>query len=118
LIDSPGGAAKVSEMLAKARQSDPKAKLFPEDLINQMGYEYLQKGDATRAVEILKLNVTSYPDSPNTYDSLADAYLAVGDKEQARANAQKAIDLLASDTADSEARRKLIRESAEQKLKQ
>jgi hypothetical protein len=36
----------------------------------------------------------------------------------ARQNAQKAIELLALDTTDPEDRRKAIRDSAEQKLKQ
>jgi hypothetical protein len=36
----------------------------------------------------------------------------------ARQNAKKAIELLASDTTDSEDRRKGIKENAEQKLKQ
>ena len=40
------------------------------------------------------------PNSPNVYDSLADAYLAGGQKDLARHNAQKALDLLPSDTSD------------------
>lgn len=66
----------------------------------------------------MKLNAAAYPDSPNVYDSLSDAYLADGQKELAKENAQKALDLLVSDTKDPEARRKAIKESAEQKLKQ
>jgi hypothetical protein len=49
---------------------------------------------------------------------LGDAYLAAGQKDLARQNAQKALELLASDTADSPQRRDGIRGSAEQKLKQ
>jgi hypothetical protein len=66
----------------------------------------------------MKLNVTAFPDSPNTYDSLADAYVADGQKDLARQNAQKALDLLSSDTSDPPERRDLIKQSAEQKLKQ
>jgi dienelactone hydrolase len=118
LIDQPGGASKAAQRLAEARQKDPKAVLFPEAIVNQLGYEHMQSGDTKGAVEILKLNVSAFPNSANAYDSLSDAYLADGQNDLARQNAEKALELLASDTADSEARRNLIKTSAEQKLKQ
>lgn len=117
-IDSPGGASAAEKKLADARQRDPKANLFSEAIVNVIGYEHLQSGDTKGAVEILKLNAVAYPNSPNVYDSLADAYLADAQKDLARENAKKALELLASDTTDPEARRKLIQESAEGKLKQ
>ena len=118
LIDSPGGASKAADKLAEARRSDPKTNLFSEAFANTVGYQHLLSGDAKGAVEIMKLNVTAYPNSPNVYDSLSDAYLADGQKDLARENAEKALQLLASDTADPEPQRKLIRDSAEGKLKQ
>jgi dienelactone hydrolase len=117
-IDSPGGAKTATEKLAEARKRDPKANLFSEALVNLLGYEHLQSGDTKGAVEILKLNVTAYPNSPNVYDSLGDAYVAAGQKDLARENAKKALELLKSDTTDPEAQRKAIQESAETKLKQ
>jgi hypothetical protein len=66
----------------------------------------------------MKLNTTAYPDSPNAFDSLSDAYLADGQKDLARSNAKRALDLLARDTVDNEQRRKEIKQSAEEKLKQ
>ena len=118
LIDQPGGAAKVAQQLEAARQHDPKATLFSEAVVNVMGYEHLQAGDAKGAIEIFKLNVMAYPQSPNVYDSLSDAYLADGQKEFARQNAKRALELLPSDTTDNEQRRNAIKDSAEQKLKQ
>lgn len=118
LIDHPGGVEKAVQKFADARKHDPKAVLFSEAVINRIGYEHLQAGDNKGAVELMKLNATAYPNSPNVYDSLSDAYLADGQKDLARQNAKKALELLPSDTADPEDRRKAIRESAEQKLKQ
>jgi hypothetical protein len=118
LIDQPEGAVKAGQMLADARQKDPKAVLFPEAIVNIMGYEHLQAGDTKGGVEIMKLNASAYPDSPNVYDSLADAYLADGQRDLALQSAQKALDGLASDTTDPQARRDAIKASAEQKLKQ
>ncbi len=105
-------------MLEGARQHDPRATLFSEPVVNFVGYEHLQSGDTKGAVEILKLNAVAYPDSPNVYDSLSDAYLANGQKDLARDSAKKALEHLASDTADPKERREGIRASAEQKLKQ
>lgn len=117
-IDQPGGPAKATQMLAEARQRDPKAALFDEGIVNFMGYEHLQSGDTKGAVEILKLNATAFPRSANVYDSLSDAYLADGQKDLARENAKKALELLPNDTSDPPARRDGIKASAEQKLKQ
>src|ERR1700688_4823356 len=117
-IDQPGGAAKVAKNLEEARKHDPKARLFPEDIVNFMGYEHLQAQDNKGAIEILKLNAEAYHNSPNVYDSLSDAYFTDGQRDLARKNAKKALALLSSDTTDPEDRRKGIKDSAEEKLKQ
>jgi dienelactone hydrolase len=117
-IDQPGGAAKVAQQLAAARKRDPKARLFPEDLVNFVGYEHLQSGDTRGAIAIMQLNVQAYPTSANAYDSLGDAYLADGQTNLARENSEKALAMLSSDTTLDEARRGAIRASAEGKLKQ
>jgi dienelactone hydrolase len=117
-IDQPGGAAKVGQLLEEARKRDSKATLFSEAMVNLVGYDHIQSGDTKGAVEIMKLNVAAYPNSPNVYDSLSDAYLGDGQKELARQNAKRVLELLPSDTVDNEQRRNGIRASAEQKLKQ
>ena len=38
LVDQPGGAIKVAEMLEQARKSDPKAVLFPEFNVDLLSY--------------------------------------------------------------------------------
>jgi len=117
-IDEPGGASKAAAMLTEARKGDPKATLFSETIVNLIGYEHLQAGDNKGAIEIFKLNAAAFPNSPNVYDSLSDAYVADSQSGPAIQNAQRALQLLDSDTTDPEDRRKAIRESSEQKLKQ
>ena len=117
-IEMPDGVEQATRKLAEARRSDPKAVIFSETIVNLMGYQHLQAGEVKTAVEIMKLNVTAFPQSPNAYDSLSDVYLADGQKELARQNATKALELLASDTTDPQARRDAIRDNAQLKLKQ
>jgi tetratricopeptide (TPR) repeat protein len=109
---------EAQRKLAEARRSDPAAVLFPEAIVNIIGYEHLQDGDVDGALAIMELNVTAFPQSANAHDSLADALLAAGQKDGARQSATRALELLASDTTEPPARRALIRESAEQKLTQ
>src|SRR5262249_37187595 len=91
LLEEPGGIAQTARLLADRRRGEPKAVIFPESVVNVLGYEFLQAGDARSALEILKLNAAAFPDSANVYDSLSDAYLANGQKDQARQNAKKAL---------------------------
>lgn len=113
-----GGADQLAKSMPAGGRGGSETAFFPEFIVNMLGYEHLQTGDIKGAVEILKLNVEAYPNSPNVYDSVSDAYLADGQKDMALQNAKKAVELLAKDTADTEEIRKGIRESAEQKIKQ
>jgi dienelactone hydrolase len=118
LIDQPGGASEGAKKLWEARGRDPGAVLFPEGLVNLLGYERLRAGDTKGAVEIMKLNVSAYPGSANVYDSLSDAYVADGQMDLAIQSAKKALELLTTDRMDSEGEHSRIRENAEKKLKQ
>jgi predicted alpha/beta superfamily hydrolase len=46
----------------------------PENIINQMGYQYLFDNKPEEAIAVFKANVERYPGSANPYDSLAEAY--------------------------------------------
>ena len=117
LIDQPGGGG--ADQIAKSMPAGgPQTALFPEFIVNLLGYEHMLAGDTKGAVEILKLNVTAFPNSPNVYDSVSDAYLADGQKDLALQNAKKAVEMIANDIADNEERRNGIRGNAEQKIKQ
>lgn len=64
-----------------------------ESDMNGWGYRLLASKQFREAVEVLKLNVEAYPNSANVYDSLAEAYLAFGDKQSAIDNYKKALGL-------------------------
>ena len=46
----------------------------PENVINQMGYQFMFDGKPDEAIAVFKANVQRYPTSSNVYDSLAEAY--------------------------------------------
>ncbi len=116
LIDRPGGAGEAAKTLAQARERDPRAVMFPQSVVNLLGYEHLALGDTKGAVEIFKLNVLGYPNSPNAYDSLSDAYLATGQKDLALQNSKKTLELLPSDKEDSEQFRSGLKAYAQEKV--
>jgi tetratricopeptide (TPR) repeat protein len=91
--------------------------LFPEGEMNLYGYQLLQEGNAAHARWVFQLNVDAYPASANTYDSLSDAYLALGKRADALRLAQKALKMLETDTRVGPELRKAIQESAERKIR-
>lgn len=64
-----------------------------ENQLNALGYRLLGMKKVREAIEIFKLNVEAYPQSPNVYDSLGEAYMVNGDKELAIRNYQRAVEL-------------------------
>jgi pimeloyl-ACP methyl ester carboxylesterase len=113
--EATGGVSAAVQIFHQVRQHDPKAVLFPEAALNQLGYQHLQAGRTKEAIELFKLNTEAYPASANTYDSLGDAYLADGQNDMALQASRKAIEMLANDNS-SENVKKAIRASAERKI--
>jgi dienelactone hydrolase len=109
------GVPAAVQLFYDTRLRDPRARLFPEQQLNLLGYQYLQSGNVNAAIQVFRLNTLAYPRSANTYDSLADAYLANQQNELALRMSERAIELLADDRS-SDAQKQAIRESAEQKI--
>jgi dienelactone hydrolase len=112
---TPEGVSAAVQLFYDVKQRDPRAVLFPEAQLNLLGYVHLQAGRVNEAIRLFRLNTLEYPLSANTYDSLGDAYLANGQDELALRMSEKALELLPKDRV-SEARKKAIRDSAEQKI--
>jgi tetratricopeptide (TPR) repeat protein len=75
------------------RDRDPQLLIFSEESMNQLGYTYLQTQFLDDAIELFTLNVISYPQSWNVYDSLAEAYAQKGDIQSAITNYKKSLDI-------------------------
>jgi tetratricopeptide (TPR) repeat protein len=89
-------AGRVDEALAgyrKLKAANPSAPVVAEARFNGMGYGYLQRGETAKAIVVFRLNTELYPESANTYDSLAEATEASGDKAGAVALYKKALEV-------------------------
>ena len=117
-LTSPGGVERARQIFKEQRASNPELVLFPEGEANLHGYSLLQAGNVKDAIAVFELNVEAYPTSANTYDSLADAHLAAGNREDALRFSEKALEMLPADKAAPEEFKQLVRESAERKIQQ
>lgn len=64
-----------------------------ENEMNRFGYTLLGRNEKENALEVFKLNTESYPDSFNTWDSLAEIYMLLGNKQMAIENYEKSLKL-------------------------
>ncbi len=123
-IRMPGGVAQVTQQLIEARRKDPEAQLFPEITVSTIGQDHMRAGEPKAAIDVLKLVQLAYAESADANETLAEAYLADGQKELARQHAEKALVILdshrlpASSWTDTEQYRGEIRRGAEKVLKQ
>jgi tetratricopeptide (TPR) repeat protein len=86
--DAAAAAALRQQSMALATEPD----------INLLGYERLGAGKTDEAIQLFLRNTRDYPKSWNVWDSLAEAYATKGDKRQALANYQKALDMVQDET--------------------
>jgi predicted alpha/beta superfamily hydrolase len=69
-----GGLSGADAHYKKLSEKFGYAIPVPEQLINQMGYQFLFDNKPDDAIAVFKANVERYPNSANVYDSLAEAY--------------------------------------------
>lgn len=107
LVTSDGKT--MTEAIAEARElAKNKAEYsVNEGEINNYGYVLLQSGKIDDAIEIFKLNVEFFPASANVYDSLGEAYMTKGDKENALINYKKSLELNPKNQGGKDAVKKL-----------
>jgi tetratricopeptide (TPR) repeat protein len=79
---------------AMAYVKDPTYKYFNfEGRINQAGYDLMGAGRLEEAQGTFMLNTELYPESANCWDSLAECFWKMGDKEKATQHYEKAISM-------------------------
>jgi CubicO group peptidase (beta-lactamase class C family)/predicted transcriptional regulator YdeE len=70
-----------------------KAGVDNEQTLNILGYMLLYGGREADGLRVFQKNVEEYPKSSNVYDSLGEAYMKVGQKDQAIQNYEKSLEL-------------------------
>ncbi|MES2767141.1 MAG: FKBP-type peptidyl-prolyl cis-trans isomerase [Bacteroidota bacterium] len=106
LIKDKGIGAAIGKFNSLKKQSFKNYYMSEADL-NRLGYELLNEKKNTEAIEILKLNVEEFPASANVYDSLGEAYMTAGFKEQAITNYKRSLELDPKNTNAEEMLKKL-----------
>lgn len=94
----PAKSDTTAELFVKFYQKRSEQNGFqelpPEQQINDMGYKFLNTPNKLdEAIKFFELNTKNYPASFNAYDSLAEAYLKAGNKELAKTNYKKSLEL-------------------------
>lgn len=75
------------------KEKDSLDRNIRERNLNRLGYQYLRQDDYERAIEVFKINITLYPKSSNTYDSMGDAYRLKKDTVKAIEYYKKALSI-------------------------
>jgi len=89
-----------------------------DGILNNIGYYYVGLEQFDTAIGVLKTNIELFPDVANCYDSLGEAYMLSGNREEAIRYYQKAYSLVFDDqTLDEEGRESLI-DNIKSKLKE
>jgi CubicO group peptidase (beta-lactamase class C family) len=83
-------------------QAAPDAAADEASEANRLGYRLLAR-DPAKAVEVMRLIATVFPESANAHDSLGEAYLRLGDTANAIASYERALALFDTDTQIPEA---------------
>jgi len=99
-----GGLARADSVLTAIRERDSDYRL-PEREVNGWAYQLLEEQRYPEAIGVFRMNAVMYPDSGNVYDSLAEAFMAAGDRDRAIENYERALQL---DPTNTNAKQRLL----------
>lgn len=95
--------------------NDPAYRFFQfEQEFNKAGYNLLGAGQLEGALYVFQINTKLYPESANTWDSLAEANWKAGNLEKAKEYYNKAINLDPKGATGDNARRMLLEMDGEE----
>lgn len=108
-------ALTAYRVLFQERPADPG---IAEARLNVIGYELAVRHELDKAIALLKLNTELHPDSSNTWDSLAEIYLASGDRPRSLETYRRVLDVLDRDKTTEPALRERLRQNANAKIRE
>ncbi|NIM57490.1 MAG: serine hydrolase [Candidatus Aminicenantes bacterium] len=87
------GTEAAIKQYKELKENHPKSYDFSPRQLNRLGYDLLRMERVKDAIEIFKLNIEVYPKNANCHDSLGEAYMTDGDKQNAIIYYEKALEL-------------------------
>lgn len=95
LLDAlAAGDTARAEAEAREWSADPVNRYAPATSeINRLGYALLRQGESTQAIAVFCLHVQIHPDYANGWDSLGEALIGAGRREEALAAYRRAYEL-------------------------
>jgi dienelactone hydrolase len=110
------GVDAAVQLANKIQLESPGEAVVDERVFNQAGYSFIADKQFEDAARILEFVARIYPQSANAADSLGDAYLAAGQKENALAAFRRAVELLPLDRTLNEAGKNAVESDAKAKI--
>lgn len=87
------GLEEAVAFFGKQWKASPRKLRFSERQINTMGYQLLQAKKIKEAIAVFKINSTCFPESFNTWDSLAEGYMVNGQNDLAIKFYKKSVEM-------------------------
>nr|WP_314491909.1 serine hydrolase [uncultured Chryseobacterium sp.] len=85
---------KGIKLYKKLKKTQPKEYNFSnESELNMLGYEYMNHGKMDEAIKIFSLNISTFPNSANVYDSRGEVYFNKKEYELSKKDYQKVLEL-------------------------
>lgn len=81
-INTKGITAAVDQY-RQIKNTDSTSYDLRETELNDLGYQLLNSKRYAEAIEIFKLNIESFPNKSNCWDSMGEAYMLAGEREKA-----------------------------------
>ncbi len=88
-----GGVDAMVEAYQGWKTNSATSGIFTEVEVNRLGYQLIGRGNLPAAIKVFELNVESYPNSWNVYDSLGEAYMNAGQTERAIEQYEKSLEM-------------------------
>jgi hypothetical protein len=116
LIEKQGWRAG-GEALNAAQAHSPDAAVLDAGSLNMLASHLMDSKHPGDAAALLQWTAQKHPQSAGLQDSLANAYVAAGDKEAARTATNLALKLVAADTSLTPDQREKLNQTAAARLK-
>jgi tetratricopeptide (TPR) repeat protein len=87
-----GGPESIKASLKKIKEAGS-AIYYDEISIDRIGFEWMNMGNISEAIEVYKQNVEVFPRSSRAFNNLGEAYMKYGDKMNAQKNFEKSLEI-------------------------